>query len=338
MADQIRITSIGSPGSGKTCFLYSLYAQMAFGVRGFTFMPADYDQALDLEAGWKKIIQQGRWPDNTDLTNTYLFECSYSYKPIFAFDWCDYRGAIWQEKDSVERRELLNKLDGSEALFIFINAETINGILRNDLAAEIDLRNIAQLIKRYRASHDPIPVALIITKADLLPSKNIENAILKLKGDSEEQQGYLASLFYEEGNWPVMITAVSLGSNLGGLPGQEIQGSIAPHNIHLPVMFAIHNRLSRLLSDEVAEIEFYESAKNSAHEQHIKEINKSGWKKFWRGDNSETSQQMLKEAENRLRAQHDIVGKLKKEMLKIEEELNEGCVIYLSGDRVRYRV
>ena len=53
MSDTIGITMVGTSGAGKTCYLYAMYAEMAFGVSGFTFMPTDYDKSIDLEDGWQ---------------------------------------------------------------------------------------------------------------------------------------------------------------------------------------------------------------------------------------------------------------------------------------------
>jgi hypothetical protein len=63
MLDQVKIISIGSSGSGKTCFMYAMYANMSFGFNGFTFIPSDYNQALVLEKGWESIVLNDKWPN-----------------------------------------------------------------------------------------------------------------------------------------------------------------------------------------------------------------------------------------------------------------------------------
>ena len=164
MPETLGLTVIGHQGTGKTCFLYAMYAQMAFGINGFTFMPDDFDLGLQLEEGWRKLVEEGTWPQGTDDFRNFQFECSYAFEPMFNFLWHDYKGGLLVEPKSNEREKLFDQIEKSSSILLFIEAETIKGLLMNSHKAISRLRIINQIISFYRKEQDPIPVALTITK------------------------------------------------------------------------------------------------------------------------------------------------------------------------------
>lgn len=334
MKNRIKIISIGASNSGKTCLLYAMYAEMAFGINGFTFMPTDYNDALKMEVGWEGIIKEHRWPEGNTESASYIFECSYSYKQILSFTWEDYRGGLWHEHGSSELNALIQKLHESEAIFLFVDAQTLLRIQNGERQAERALRDISNLLLSYRQKHEPVPVVLILTKADLFQSDEgkIEEALKLLK------ERYLQSLFQDGGKWPVMITATSMGANLGGKQGDQIEGNIRPKNIHLPVMFSIHNRMSAILHAQKEEVQAYESMKNSAQEQLSQEFNRGWWSRIWRADRSTTYQGALQDAERELKQQQISIEKMISDLVKIEKELREGrCSLYYDGHKFQFK-
>jgi len=157
------------------------------------------------------------------------------------------------------------------------------------------------------------------------------------EGISQLVNRYLVSLFLSDGNWPVMITSTSLGQNLRGDQGGVIEGDINPVNVNLPVLFTIHYRLSQIIQDNENMLEENKSLLDEANEQYTKESQKSGWKKFWGGDYSESYKQDIKKIEEKLNIQGEAIKKLKEDLVKIGNELNEGCLIFYNGHKVRFK-
>ncbi len=337
MINTLGITAIGHQGAGKTCFLYAMYAQMVFGRNGFTFMPDDFDVGLELEEGWRQIVEEGTWPKGTDILQDFLFECSYSFEPMFTFKWHDYRGGLLLARNepgtnqTSERDELFNRLQKSSSILLFIDADMIKEMLNNNPAAFRKLRVINQIVREYRNHNPPLPIALTITKADKLLEEEMQMGIRVLK------EQCLQALFREGGEWQIIITAVELGSDLSGKQGEPVNGTIAPKNIHIPVLFPIYITMNQLLGNAMESLRQLQSERKEASDVYYKEKEKSGWSKFWNGDHSADYKEEIERVEENITLQEDKLEKLRRDLENMEREFLEGCAIYFDGKKMRFK-
>ena len=177
MADT-RFTAVGLSGSGKTCYLLGMYYEMCVGINGFTLVTTnraatkleDWMDQLDDETG------MDRFPVGTSLTefSNYSFKLNYYNEPVMSFDWADYGGGtIHSRNDNPEvYTELINSINESTALYIFIDGE----LLCNE-NPEKRMRNIERkckaklnsIISNFVQSHaeELPPIVFVITKSDL---------------------------------------------------------------------------------------------------------------------------------------------------------------------------
>ena len=84
---------------------------------------------------------------------------------------------------------------------------------------------------------NPFPVAVVVTKADLL---NNFDGYLQEKTVETVKQFFKNTLFVPDSPWLVGIIPVTLGTELA----QNIElGMVEPINVHLPVTFAVLHKL-----------------------------------------------------------------------------------------------
>ena len=151
------------------------------------------------------------------------------------------------------------------------------------------------------------------------------------------RERHLLSLFKEGGGWQVIITAVALGENLQGNQMQPIEGTIAPKNMHIPILFPIYITVSQILDNALSEIKTLKSEQQSVSDSYHNEKNKSGWNKFWSGDNSGYYKSELEDVNKSIELNKDKIAKLKKDLVKMEDEFTSGCSIYFDGVRMRFK-
>ena len=250
----IKITTLGSTGTGKTCYLYAMANQMPLSSNGFTFgMEYGTDQFLALNGGWENI-EKGVWPCGTMTSDTYSFSCSYASRPIADSELYDYKGGILttrgDECDADRRTDLIGRMYDSIALIICISAYDLKSL--SDDYIDIDLQQIFYAYRRLlQNSSDTqgktIPVIFAITKSDLITKKDFENGINSLRNH------VFAPLFVNGGGWFVGFVPVSIG--------QIDKGVICPRNVEIPILFGVKNYLesvfngTTLVKDALASID-----------------------------------------------------------------------------------
>lgn len=316
--DKTGITMIGLSNSGKSCYLYAMYAQMAFGVNGFTFIPDDFDKGLDLEDQWLKIVEEGKWPDGTTESTDYVFDCSHSFRRLMSFHWHDYRGNILKDRNDSEQVELFNRINQSNSLIFCISAELLIDLLNGSQKAQFELRRYNDLLNKYcNINNRTVPISIAITKIDLIA----HDQSIFINGIKQLKEKYLNSLFNENGNWFVMFVPVTLGEGLKKQQGGVVTGTIAPKNIHLPVMFAIYATFNEL----------FNQTKNTSEElkrSMTSELNKSDWTKLWNGDSSNYYRNELEKNNANLEA----IGK---DLARITAEFRDNsCLFFFNGRKI----
>ena len=256
--DNIKITMLGTTGSGKTCFMVGMYAVMQLGVHGFTLSAQDSDEDIDLSDKWEQLLEGGeeRYPQPTDQTCNYAFDFSYGFRKLMGFNWLDYRGGALRDKNIQQDFQTLEKnLRESSCVFLCVSGE----YLKKPIESQHELQNLKRQTRVERMNHflqklynenGPIPVVIAITKFDLCAHRTRDDI-------TEDIKKLFNPLFTNnEKGWLVMICPVSLGK---GLADNMTEGIIEPINLHLPLSFAIYSRFVQ------------EAAKGKAQENDLRE-------------------------------------------------------------------
>lgn len=329
-----KITMLGVSNSGKTCFIYAMYDFMQRVRNGFTFITNDPDVDLDLNEGWESIAFDGEWPNGTTQTSEYDFTVMFKSRPIMEFSWCDYRGGAITEKSTTDDvRKLHQRISDSQCLIICIGADTIKTLLTDSSNAQRngdrELRRLNALISNFARNNDRrIPVIITLTKADLYTPQEQP----QLLGVIRE---YFSSLLQPGGGWFVAVVPVTLGEDLGetNANDQTIHGTIAPKNIHIPVMFFLHSILKEKVHAMQNRIRGIHS-KREDHRQEIKVNEGRGfWDKLWNGDNTDT---LYAQIDNLNDEEKNLTSQLKalEEVFANMKDMFDVCKIFYDGNLI----
>ena len=318
----IKITMLGSTGTGKTCYLYAMAKQMSVSPNGFTFeMEYGTDQYWALDEGWKNI-EKGKWPEATNLTDTYSFSCSHAYNTIADFEWVDYKGGILTAKgDEIDqncRTEIIQRMCDSFALIVCISAENLKGLVDGNADGNYIFSAYGNLLQQYRRRQNKtIPVIFAITKSDLIIKEDFEKGINILR------KHVFAPLFVNGGGWFVGFVPVTLG---------EIKkGQIRPRNVEIPVLSCIKFVLDMKLAErEVSKKVLMEEA-NTLQEKAEEEKNK------WFGDKNlitvlECQKEDLQISLNNLNSCIDDCKRWQNALAEVIK--NAGTLLYFNGNQI----
>ena len=240
----IKITTLGTTGAGKTSYLLGMYAVMQTGIQGFTLAAKDMDVDLELTERWEKLISiagEDRWPTpNAATMEHYGFDFSYGFRPLIGFEWLDYRGLALSDRSTEQDViDLVQYLGASECLFLCISGESLVEPITPSTVREIKSDRMNQFIQQYISvnkkpdNKNPFPVAIVITKYDLCQDRDRDEIIADV-------QKLFQALFTPNSGWFTMICPVSLGK---GLCKDPDNAAIVPVNVHLPVVFAVYAQL-----------------------------------------------------------------------------------------------
>lgn len=278
-----KITMLGVSQSGKTCFIYAMYDFMQKVQKGFTFITNDEDVDMDLNEGWEGIAFDGIWPNGTQQTSNYDFTVMFKSRPILEFSWCDYRGgAITDRSTQQDVDELHKRIYDSQCLIICIGADTIKSILSNDARKGLELRRLNSLISRYAAKMQRrIPIIFALTKADLYTGDDQRKLLCIIRE-------YFSALYEHGAGWLFAVVPVTLGQFDDSCTGQEIRGTVAPKNIHIPVMFFLHSILKEKICAIQNKLKGISADRNKYRQEVITNQGRSWWDKMWNGDNTQT--------------------------------------------------
>ena len=88
-----KFTILGMTGSGKTCYLLSMYKQMLPGIESFT-LNTDHDTHIDLRNRYKRManawLGKKRFPNPTNQLEIFNFTLEHTTSPVISFEWIDY--------------------------------------------------------------------------------------------------------------------------------------------------------------------------------------------------------------------------------------------------------
>jgi hypothetical protein len=279
----LKVTLFGGTGQGKTTYTLALLYQMAQGIDGFRIESTDADTATKYLNPWRDFVIAQKWPAPTTGRREDNFKLLFQDQPITDFSWVDYQGGALNipTDESDEAAQLHADIQESNAVIIVADAHVI--ATRSIIEAEMLTSStyIFNMLNRYKFStesvNEGITMALVLTKADVLPDEFRENDYYQLVQKTRqvfrgvvdfitEQRAKTSSLrpwLYPSAMLPVSI--VGQGNATVAQSGQgydlatmQLTGPPAPENIHYPFLFAIGNELDRaalILEEEESELE-----------------------------------------------------------------------------------
>lgn len=241
-----KFTALGLSGSGKTCYVLGLYAQMSMGVNQFN-ITTENDIARNLENRMDiladKTKGKDRFPVGTSLNECtdYRFKLHYQNAPIMSVSWMDYGGGLLRDKgETSEVYEKLSKsIEESTALYIFIDGEKLCRQTLEDKKYEIKWHcssKINPFITQFANTHEVLPpIIFVITKMDLCrPYFRDDNELMSLIAEC-------FSCVFGDKTENVYITSTTLGDNIAD---NNYQGKAEP-NMHIPFFIGLYHEYSK---------------------------------------------------------------------------------------------
>ena len=243
-----KFTALGLSGSGKTCYVLGLYAQMSIGVNQFN-ITTENDIARNLENRMDilgdKTKGKDRFPVGTSLNDytDYRFKLHYQNAPIMSVSWMDYGGGLLHDKgaESEVYEKLSKSIEESTALYIFIDGEKLCKQTLEEIKYEIKWHcssKINPFITQFANTHDVLPpIIFVITKRDLRHYRF---------GDDNELMSLISECFssvFGNKTKNVYITATTLGSNI---TDNNYQGKAEP-NMHIPFFIGLYHEYSKIV-------------------------------------------------------------------------------------------
>lgn len=316
MADQ-KVTVIGFTGSGKTSYLAGMYNIMSYGLEGFTLSEADLSQDYYLQNMWENMIdpENRRWPAPSDQIMKYNFSLSYAFSEILEFEWLDYPGGLLTESaHSSKYEELKNQLKESSCLIIVINGESfylntqdkesyIKGV-ENNLKRKKDIEAIRKLAVISKENGALPPIAIIVTKSDLIP---------------EDKIGYVEEIIKKNFN-PLFIGDNAITREVSLILttlGDDIQngGELDAINIEQPIAYAVLNILAGYIKLAKAVRTTNEEALNTIQNSLGSFLHKS----------------KIEEARKNIQQMESVIGKFSKDAICLMDRFPFDKKMYVNG-------
>ena len=283
----LKVTLFGGSGQGKTTYTLALLYLMAAGIEGFRIEAEDANTSTKYLNPWRDFVIAKKWPAPTMGRREDQFTLMFQNEPITEFRWVDYQGGAINipTDESDEAAQLHADIQESNAVIIVADAYTI--ATRPIIEAEMLTSStyIFNLLNTYKfksalAGDDinkGITIALVLTKADILPeefkannyqglferSREVFRGVVEFAEEQRAKTSSLRPWLYPSGMIPVSIVGEGNASVVDPGQGYELatvslDGPPQPVNVHYPFLYAIGNELDRnalYLEEEEGELE-----------------------------------------------------------------------------------
>jgi len=281
-----------------------------------------------LSEGWEQISIDGEWPQGNTVTNNYDFTVMFKSNPLMEFSWSDYRGgAILERSTEKDVKDLQERIHGSECLIVCIGADAIKDIISGGSSRIREMRRLNSLIMQYaKENKRRIPIIFALTKADLYTVEDQKKLLGIIKT-------YFSSLYVEGAHWLHAIVPVTLGKIDNSWEDTKIHGTIAPKNIHIPVMFFLQSILKERIANIQKKLNGIKSDRETYHQEIINNQGRSWWDKLWNGDSTKKRKseiESLNTDEKKLIGQLD---ELDQAFANMKDMFNV-CKVYYDGQPV----
>lgn len=266
----LKVTLFGGTGQGKTTYTLALLYMMASGIDGFRIEAKDADTTTKYLNPWRDFVMARRWPAPTMGRREDEFRLLFQNEFLTDFRWVDYQGGAINvpSDESEEAAQLHADIQESNAVIIVADAYTI--ATRPQIEAELLTSSayIFNLLNNYKfrsaGSETGITIALVLTKADVLPpeyraddyaklyekARTVFRGVTQFVAELRAPTSKIAPWLYPAGILPVSV--VGEGNAKVVDPGQgydlatmALERSPLPDNIHYPFLYAIGNEMDR---------------------------------------------------------------------------------------------
>ena len=160
----MKIVMLGHSGVGKTSYMVSMYGRLLEPIQGFSVRCRRKSDHRDLK-GLYRELGSGHYPAATDQRSSYKLTLRFKGKGILPFTWVDYRGdSLRQRKDRDDAKRLIQDLRSADGLLAFFDCDAL---ARGGPNPGIG-RMVYLLTRAFEELDNPVPFALVCTKADLV--------------------------------------------------------------------------------------------------------------------------------------------------------------------------
>lgn len=337
-----KITLYGLSRSGKTCYLNAMSQTLGRGIdmgnrNYFTAICPNPFQQAKLDEGFDDMAN-GKWPSGTEDTTTYNFDLSYCLRLIQDIEIKDYRGGLLNNTNPTSadaQRAIFEGAKGSEVLLFFIGADIIMKAMESDSVAMRQINFCNTLYAAYQKqepNYQKTAIMLVITKADILDSNNINRSQAKNFVITRLQP------FFGRGtNLTVGITMVSLGRDLQNtgdnvLSGDLIVGGTAG-NLHIPLLYSAYNFLAQEIERIAGELLSDQARINRQQYALQRELSRSPFARFFVNNES-----AIRNTLGEYQARASRTEQQKQDMItvfsKIGSMLKAGADIFVDGELI----
>lgn len=333
-----QISIVGLRGSGKTCYIYAMSKTMMRGINSISINPIDDNLYNQLREGWRRIKTERKWPENSDRVTKCEFTCFVQLRPVMDFCWDDYKGGSLTGFDTIsakERDEFYKSLSIADGIIFCVPADTIIEALEGDDDAQDDINMLNRFILQYASKNSlkGIPITVAITKSDLLDKEELSIAFQVVKKT-------LNNLFAKGTNVSALLVPISLGSNLKGLPGGEITGTInmdpKAGNIHLPVLFNLYFMLLEQIGEFSNNLKYLRSQLSNVNSSINMGTNMSALKRWWEGIDVNSLQKNKVDIQKSIEQKEEELHGIRTDLEKIKSEFGSECEYYENGENKQF--
>lgn len=248
-----KFTILGMTGSGKTCYLLSMYYLMSKGIDGYT-ITTDDDTDVELRAKYTRLYDTSlgvdRFPIGTDNVTKYTFSLNYGHKKSMTFDWMDYPGGALMQKsrgNAEHYAEIKKSINESNCIFICIDGTLLIGDDNEEKIERLGINCgavINSFFTDYLSEHTSLPpIIFIITKYDICRAYNNEEDLWTIL--LEAFNPFFVQYDTNDYRFVAMLP-VALGSDI---MGQENDGKLDPLNIEIPIFMGIYFASTNMKND-----------------------------------------------------------------------------------------
>lgn len=329
---ELKLTMLGTTGSGKTTFLLGMYDILSTGLHGYFVFTEDPDQGADLRDTWDDLLVKGRLPPNTgaDASAYFRFVFNQGFTPLITVDWFDYRGGAvgGRTSDGADVGQLRTRLAESDSIYLVLNggkiAEWLDGkvslgVVQSTLRVRELSTEVQQAVRQRQADGLPLPsLAVLITKSDLLaaPDRKLGDALATVVQNLDKLLPVV---------WDPQVTTFICPVKVGNF-GTDISGSgtvdagdIDPVGLHRPMIFSLMHYLTEGLGAR-KQLIASRTADNSIVQQQLGQLNQ-GFAAFFRGRKiadlrrlGEDYEQEIQGALDQQEADEDLITRLSREI------------------------
>lgn len=236
----MNILMIGHSRSGKTSYMAGLYNILGDKTDGFGLWLSDSDKRARLQH-ISTNLNKGIYPKETDIASEYNFWLQYNDSLIIPFNWYDYRGGALMEWSSwsKDKSRLLQKIDETDALIVFIDGEKANFDISDALEDEYD--TLMWAIKKSISKKTPreghyFPISFVFTKGDLY---------------IDHSQIYKSQAF--DYFMPLFTAIRDSKTAVGEIVVTEVtKGAI--YNVYMPLMFSLGYGMHHYINQRIVDL------------------------------------------------------------------------------------